>query len=120
MKILVDMNLSPNWIQFLADHGIEAVHWSAIGAPNATDSEILEFARDTAHVIFTHDLDFGTILATSGSRGSSVIQVRTQRVLPSEIGEVVIKGILAAYDFLVAGAIVSIDEERARVRILPV
>jgi predicted nuclease of predicted toxin-antitoxin system len=34
MKILVDMNLSPTWVQFLVAHGIEAVHWSAIGAPH--------------------------------------------------------------------------------------
>ena len=31
MKILIDMNLSPMWVQFLVSHGIEAVHWSTIG-----------------------------------------------------------------------------------------
>ena len=25
MKILIDMNLSPTWVPFLADHGIEGV-----------------------------------------------------------------------------------------------
>src|SRR6218665_1296178 len=32
MKLLVDMNLSPRWVDVLADAGIEAAHWSAVGA----------------------------------------------------------------------------------------
>jgi len=31
MKILIDMNLSPEWVQEFKLHNIEAVHWSAIG-----------------------------------------------------------------------------------------
>ena len=30
MKLLVDMNLSPAWIDRLARHRFEAVHWSTI------------------------------------------------------------------------------------------
>src|SRR5262245_49344506 len=44
MKLLVDMNRSPMWVPFLVGHGFEAVHWSAIGAPSAADSEILDYA----------------------------------------------------------------------------
>jgi predicted nuclease of predicted toxin-antitoxin system len=32
VKLLVDMNLSSSWIDRLARHGFDAVHWSAIGA----------------------------------------------------------------------------------------
>lgn len=46
MKLLVDMKLSPRWIKMLADAGIEAVHWSSIGAANAPDPEIVAHARD--------------------------------------------------------------------------
>jgi predicted nuclease of predicted toxin-antitoxin system len=35
MKILVDMNLSPGWVRFLADSGFEAVHWSNVGSATA-------------------------------------------------------------------------------------
>lgn len=28
MKLLVDMNLSPRWIDWLGRYGIRAVHWS--------------------------------------------------------------------------------------------
>ncbi|MHB1591059.1 MAG: DUF5615 family PIN-like protein [Sulfuricella sp.] len=45
MKLLVDMNLSPRWVALLADTGIEAAHWSTLGAKNAPDSEIMAYAN---------------------------------------------------------------------------
>ena len=45
MKVLVDMNLSPCWMELLADVDIEAVHWSSIGAANARDVDIMGVAR---------------------------------------------------------------------------
>ncbi len=42
MKILIDMNLSPLWVQFLSGHALEAIHWSDVGSASATDSEILD------------------------------------------------------------------------------
>ena len=35
MKILIDMNLTPLWVQFFEKEGIEAVHWPEIGDPAA-------------------------------------------------------------------------------------
>lgn len=35
MKLLVDMNLSPRWVGVLNNAGIEAAHWSTLGANNA-------------------------------------------------------------------------------------
>jgi predicted nuclease of predicted toxin-antitoxin system len=46
MKLLVDMNLSPRWVDLLADAGIDAAHWSSLGRPNAPDSEIMAFSID--------------------------------------------------------------------------
>jgi len=58
MKILIDMNLPPRWVNFLADHGINATHWSVEGDMKAPDSEILRWARERNYVVLTHDLDF--------------------------------------------------------------
>ena len=63
MKLLIDMNLSPRWVNILVDAGFEAVHWSTIGRSNAPDTEIMAFAKANAYVVLTHDLDFGAILA---------------------------------------------------------
>lgn len=46
MKILVDMNLSPLWVQFLEANGIKAEHWSSIGKASAPDSQILNYAAE--------------------------------------------------------------------------
>jgi predicted nuclease of predicted toxin-antitoxin system len=47
MKLLVDMNLSPGWVTFLSAAGFEAVHWSAVGAADASDHELLSWLPHT-------------------------------------------------------------------------
>ena len=120
MKILIDMNLSPTWVQFLAAHGIEATHWSTIGTASTPDSRILEYAGSNEFVVFTHDLDFGALLAARKIRGPSVIQVRTEDVLPSAIGDIVLRAIESTRGHLEAGAIVTVDLARNRIRLLPI
>jgi hypothetical protein len=71
MKILVDMNLSPAWVPFLNGRGFQASHWSGVGAASAPDAEILEYAETHGFVLFTHDLDFGMLLAARGAKAPS-------------------------------------------------
>jgi len=40
MKILIDMNLSPEWVGVLEAAGWRATHWSSIGKASAPDEEI--------------------------------------------------------------------------------
>jgi predicted nuclease of predicted toxin-antitoxin system len=44
MKLLIDMNLSPDWVSVLKDKNIKAIHWSQVGANDAPDSEIFTYA----------------------------------------------------------------------------
>lgn len=119
MKILVDMNLSPDWTDVFAKHGITAIHWSSIGDPKAEDTELIDWARANNHILFTYDLDFGTVLALTHAESPSVIQVRTQDVTPAHLETIVI-GVLQNHKFLLeTGALVVLDEGRSRVRILP-
>ena len=120
MKLLVDMNLSPTWVPFLVKHGFEAVHWSVIGQASAPDSEILGYAEANGFVVFTHDLDFGMLLAARKTHGPSVIQIRSQDVLPSAIGESIVRAIGVASSHLQTGALVTIDLTRQRIRMLPI
>ena len=76
MKILVDMNLSPQWVQSLEGRGFSAIHWSSVGDGGAPDSAVLGWARDNGYVVFTNDLDFGAILAITKASAPSVIRVR--------------------------------------------
>jgi predicted nuclease of predicted toxin-antitoxin system len=76
MKFLIDKNLSPSWVEFLIEAGLEAVHWSAIGRGDADDAEVMQWAAQHDHVVLTSDLDFGAILAATRDRRPSVIQLR--------------------------------------------
>ncbi len=119
MKLLVDMNLSPDWVTALAQAGWEAVHWSKVGNPRAADSEIMAWARQHGHIVFTHDLDFGSMLALTQAEGPSVIQIRTQDVTPAAIGKLVNAALRQFERDLEKGALIVLDESRARARILP-
>src|SRR5271165_4425240 len=98
------MCLSPLWVQFFADSGFDSVHWSGIGDPSAPDSEIMDYAGRNGMVIFTHDLDFGALLASRKTRRPSVIQVRAQDILPVAIGEMVIRAITSSRLHLESGS----------------
>lgn len=103
----------------LREEGFEAVHWSAVGDGRATDAELLAWADANDHVVFTHDLDFGAILAASGAGTPSVVQVRTQDVSPDTLRSLVASALRQHEALLKQGALVSIDEQRLRARILP-
>jgi predicted nuclease of predicted toxin-antitoxin system len=119
MKILIDMNLSSRWVKRFAEDQIESSHWSSVGDPSAPDTEIMRFAREQGFVVFTHDLDFGTILATTNAAGPSVVQVRTQDVLSEETMSLVIRVLKSNAAVLRDGALITVDVSRARIRILP-
>jgi predicted nuclease of predicted toxin-antitoxin system len=119
VPIVVDMNLSVEWIPFLRQAGWPAVHWSEAGDPRAEDTAIMVWALSVGRVVFTHDLDFGTALALTHAGGPSVIQVRSQRVLPEHIGSLVLAALKQFEAELSAGALVVVEESRFRVRILP-
>lgn len=119
MKLLLDMNLSPRWVDILADLGIKAVHWSKIGAKNATDFEIMTFAAMNDYVVLTHDLDFSAILAVTHGNKPSVVQIRAKDVNPDMIAKPVIHALQQMAVELKEGALLSIDMHRSRLRMLP-
>jgi predicted nuclease of predicted toxin-antitoxin system len=119
IKILIDMNLPPKWVELFNAEGWEAIHWSEVGAVDAKDQVILEWAKENVFIVFTHDLDFGAILAATDADGPSVIQVRTQNIIPKAIGRLVINAIYQFKEELGGGALISINPQKARARILP-
>jgi predicted nuclease of predicted toxin-antitoxin system len=120
MKLLIDMNLSPLWVEFFAASGFESIHWSKVGDPAAPDCMIMDYAAAHGFVIFTHDLDFGALLADHKSRQPSVIQIRTQDVLPAAIGAMVVRALNASRQQLEEGVLVTVDPSRSRIRFLPI
>jgi predicted nuclease of predicted toxin-antitoxin system len=119
VKLLVDMNLSPSWVDRLVHHGFEAVHWSTIGAATAPDAEILTWANEHHFVVITNDLDFSAILATGAVDGPSVVQLPTQDLLSEGAARIVARALEAHREDIERGALLSIDEGGTRIRMLP-
>jgi predicted nuclease of predicted toxin-antitoxin system len=119
MRILLDMNLSPAWEEFLESEGFEVTHWSSVGDPSAADSTLMTWATAHGFVVFTHDLDFGVLLALTHAKAPSVVQVRVQDPLPDVVGRDVVRVLRLRAEVLLSGALITIDETKSRVRVLP-
>jgi predicted nuclease of predicted toxin-antitoxin system len=119
MRFLVDMNLSPRWVDYLNESAHDAVHWSSVGRPDAKDREIMDWARENDRIVLTNDPDFGALLALSGSSKPSVVQIRSEATLPSRIGTLVLEASEQAESDLLAGALLTVEIGQSRLRILP-
>lgn len=42
LSILIDMNLTPDWVSLLESAGFQAIHWSSVGDPRAVDRTIMD------------------------------------------------------------------------------
>jgi predicted nuclease of predicted toxin-antitoxin system len=119
VKILVDMNLSLDWVVLLNPSDIPAVHWSIVGVGDTPDAEIMAWSAANGYVVLTHDLAFGAILAATRGIQPSVVQNRATEVSPTVIGDRVIAALRQAESELGTGAFLTIDADRQRLRILP-
>jgi predicted nuclease of predicted toxin-antitoxin system len=91
MKVLIDMNLSPNLAGFLKSAGVEALHWSEVGLAYAPDSDLTIWAPEHGFIVLTNDLPFGIALATANTEKPSVVQICGDDLRPASIGNQVIR-----------------------------
>ncbi|HZK77006.1 MAG TPA: DUF5615 family PIN-like protein [Candidatus Kapabacteria bacterium] len=119
MKFLIDMNLSPAWATVLRKADFEAIHWSNVGAGNADDRIIFDWAAEHGYAILTLDLDFGSLLSFTGYSQPSVIQIRREDVAPDVLLPTLL-GVLSKYSKEIEyGALIVIDATKIRIRMLP-
>ena len=119
MRLLIDMNLSPRWVGLLTGAGIEAAHWSALGAVNAPDSEIMAYAAVHGYVVLTHDLDFGSILAATHGEEAQCRANPRSGCQPRRDGRQVIIALRQMAAELEEGALLTVDPNRTRLSVLP-
>jgi predicted nuclease of predicted toxin-antitoxin system len=119
MKVLLDMNMSPRLVPMLTDAGFAAVAWSSLGAANDLDPKIMLYAVDHDYVVLTNDLDFGLMLSATNASTPSVVQVRLDNLDPELIGGRLIEVLRTFGADLEAGALVTVDPKKTRVRVLP-
>ncbi len=120
MKLVLDQGLPRSAVELLTRAGHEVVHVGDIGMSRATDAEILAFARERGGVVVTLDADFHGLLARDGAIAPSVIRLRVQGMGAAAVCELVLSVIDSCAEPLAGGAAVTANEERARVRLLPI
>lgn len=119
MKFLVDMPLSPGLAHWLVENGHDAVHAADLGLASASDSVIVERARDEQRVIVTADLDYPRILALTHSAEPGLVLFRG-----GDFGELESRRRLArALEIIpqqeLSRSLVVLEENRIRRRRLP-
>lgn len=120
MKLLVDMNLSPDWVAYLESHGWEACHWSGVGPGNAPDPELIRWAREHNHIIVTQDMDFSQLLFATSEAGPSVVLLRLDNEFDETVRGHICNAIGLAEPALCQGALLTISGKRVRLRYLPI
>lgn len=63
---------------------------------------------------------FALLLAMTQADAPNVIQVRSQDILPANLGNLVINALRQFQQELAMGALLTVDEPKAKVRILPI
>lgn len=119
LRFLADMGVSLRVVEWLRDHNHDVVHLRELGLQRTPDAEVYARAAAEDRVVLTFDLDFGEIVARlRGARTSVVVfrllDARAERVI-SRIERVLDE----SENALAAGAVVTVEDARHRVRMLP-
>ncbi len=120
MKFLLDQGTPRSAAALLRDAGYDAIHTGEAGLAEAEDEQILAKAREQGRIIVTLDADFHAALALSRAKGPSVVRIRIEGLRAEPMIGLLQTVVQQAHDELVAGAMISVQEGRIRVRRLPV
>lgn len=119
MRILADMHISPVTVHSLRKLGHDTVRVNEIMPANASDKTIIETAINSNRVILTQDLDFSEIIALSGNVQPSLISLRLSSSRIEYVNAVLEKTLPRIEGDVENGAIVSVEDNRVRIRKLP-
>jgi predicted nuclease of predicted toxin-antitoxin system len=119
LRFLADMGVSLKICHWLRNNGHDTIHLCEEGLQRLDNGAIFQKAFAEQRIVLTFDLDFGEILAGSGSDLVSVIVFRLHNTRASHVIDRLQTVMESSAESLVKGAIVMVEEGRHRVRHLP-
>ena len=120
MRFLADMGISQRVVTWLTEHGHDAVHLRDQGLQRLEDGDIFAKALQESRIILTWDLDFTEILALSGPQIVSAVIFRLHNTRSVHVIQRLERVLAESAQDLEEGAIISVEEHRHRVRLLPI
>ncbi len=120
MKFLLNENIPPSLQSLLQSIGWESTHVTLVGLKGKSDNKIVEYCLEHEYIIITHDLDYGRIVSLSGNKRPSVLTFRLEKVTVDELFSLIVDNQIKITHYLSIGALVTIDAENLRFRLLPV
>ncbi|MGB2593168.1 MAG: DUF5615 family PIN-like protein [Candidatus Acidiferrum sp.] len=119
MTLLLDQGLPRSTVFHLRAVGIESIHVGERGLATASDASILDVARRENLIVVTLDADFHALLALSVAASPSVIRIRIEGLRGEQIANMLVDVLSLCEKDLAIGAVVSVTENGARIRRLP-
>lgn len=119
MRLLADAHISPRTVEFLRTLGHDIQRVSDVLPPASSDEAIVQLAERGTRVILTQDLDFSAIIALGGERFPSLISLRLSSSRIEHINGVLERVLPQVEAAVLAGSIVTVEDQRIRVRALP-
>ena len=120
MRLLADMHISPRTVEFLRGLGHDVVRVNEILPPQTSDEMIVSRAEQDHRAVLTQDLDFSAIIALAGRKGPSLVSLRLSSTRIEHVNATLEKVLPEVARQLAAGAIVTVQDQRIRVRALPI
>jgi predicted nuclease of predicted toxin-antitoxin system len=120
VQFLLDMGVSVRVVEARRAEGHDAVHLDEPGLNELRDVSIFERATAERRVIVTFDMDFGEIATFTAEPKASVISLRLEDQTAPNALRRIRAAIASCGEALDAGAIVSVEQMRCRIRRYPI
>ena len=114
MRIVVDVNLPPEIVDFLIEQGHDAVYSATLLSSSSPDADVVARAVEEGRIVLTRDLGIAEIILNSGRREPSLITMRLGNSSTEILVQALASQLAAMEEPLLHGALVTIDEKGAR------